>query len=42
MASTPVKKQSARKSQCLFTKIFDVKNKTAKLRVGAAKYKRRA
>ena len=29
MTSTPVKKPSARKSLCLFTNIFDVKNKTA-------------
>ena len=30
MTSTPVKKPSARKSLCLFTKILDVKPKTAK------------
>ena len=40
MTSTPVKKTSARKSQFLFTNIFDVKKKTAKCRVGAAKSKR--
>ena len=37
MTSTTVKKHSARKSLCLSTKIFDVKNKTAKRRIGAAK-----
>ena len=37
MTSTPVKKPSARKSLCLFTNIFDVKNKITKRRVGAAK-----
>ena len=42
MTSTPVKKQSARKSLCLFTNILDVKNKTEKRRVGAAKSKRKA
>ena len=42
MTQTTVKKPSARKSLCLFTNIFDVKNKTAKRRVGAAKSKRRA
>ena len=36
MASTPVKKPSARKSLCLFTNIFDVKKKIEKLRIGAA------
>ena len=39
---TPVKKPSAKKSLCLFTNILKVKKKTAKLRVGAAKYKLRA
>ena len=42
MTSTPVKKTSASKSLCLFTNIFDVKKKTAKFRVVAAKYKCRA
>ena len=42
MTSTPVKKKSSRKSLCLFTNIFDVKKKTAKRRVGAAKSKRRS
>ena len=42
MTSTPVKKQSARKSLCLFTNIFDVKNKTAERSIGAAKSKFRA
>ena len=42
MTSTPVKKPSARKSMCLFTNIFYVKNKTIKRRVGAAKSKLRA
>ena len=41
MTSTPVKKQSDRKSLCLFTNIFDVKKKSAKCRVGAAKSKHR-
>ena len=41
MNQTTVKKPSARKLMCLFTNIFDVKNKTAKRRVGAAKSKRR-
>ena len=35
ITSTPVKKISAWKSLCLFTSIFDVKNKTAKRRFGA-------
>ena len=35
MTSSPVKKPSARKTLCLFTKIFDVKPKTAKLRIVA-------
>ena len=34
MAPTPVKKPSARKSQCLFTNILDVKKETALHRVG--------
>ena len=42
MPSTPVKKPSARKSLCLFTKILDVKPKTAKRRFVAAKYRRKA
>ena len=42
MTSTPFKKPSARKSLCLFTKILNVKKKTAKRRVGAAKSKPRA
>ena len=42
MTSTPIKKPSARKSLCLFTNIFDVKPKTEKRRVGAAKSKSRA
>ena len=42
MTSTPVKKLSARKSLCLFINIFDVRKKTAKRRIGAAKSKRRA
>ena len=42
MTSTPVKKPSARKSLCLFTKILDVKPKTAEQRIVAAKSKRRA
>ena len=33
MASTPFKKQSDRKSLCLFTNILDVKPKTAKRRL---------
>ena len=36
MPSTPVKKPIARKSMCLFTNIINVKNKTAKRRIGAA------
>ena len=39
MISTPFKKPRASKSLCLFTNIFDVKKKTAKRRVGAAKSK---
>ena len=42
MTQTTVKKPSARKSLCLFTNIFDVKKKTAKRRVGAAKSKCRS
>ena len=42
MTSTPVKKPSARKSLCLFTNILDVKPKTAKIRIVAAKYKLRS
>ena len=42
MTKTTVKKPSDRKSLCLFTNIFDVKKKTAKRRVGAAKSKHRA
>ena len=42
MASTPVKKPSARKSLCLFTNILNIKNKTAKCFIGAAKSKRRS
>ena len=42
MTSAPVKKPSARKSLCLFTNILDVKKKTAKHRIGAAKSKRKA
>ena len=42
MTSTPFKKKSARKSLCMFTKISEVKNKTACRRVGVAKYKRKA
>ena len=41
MTSTPVKKPSTRKSLCLFTNIFDVRNKTAKRRIGSAKLKHR-
>ena len=36
------KKLSARKSLCLFTNILNVKKKTAKRRVGAAKSKRKS
>ena len=42
MTSTPFNKPSARKSLCLFTNIFDVKPKTAKLCIGVAKSKRTA
>ena len=41
MTSTPVF-LSASKSLCLFTNIFDVKNKTTKHRIEAAESKRRA
>ena len=39
---TPIKNPSASKSLCLFTKLLDVKPKTAKRRIVATKYKRRA
>ena len=39
---SPVKKPSARKSLCMFTKALDVNKKTAYRRVGASKYKRKA
>ena len=42
MSSSPVKKPSARKSLCLFTKILDVKPTTAKRCFVAAKYRRKA
>ena len=42
MKSTPVKKRSARKSLCLFTNILDVKQKTEKRCIEAAKSKRKA
>ena len=42
MASTPVNKPSFKKSLCLFTNILDVKPKTAKRRIVAAKPKRRS
>ena len=42
MTQTTVNKPSARKSLCLFTKIFYVKRKAGKLRIGAAKSKRRS
>ena len=41
MKSTPVKKPTARKAQCLFTNIVYVK-KTATCRVGASKSKRKS
>ena len=41
MTSPPVKKPSARKSLCLFTNVLDVKPKTAKRCISAAKSKRR-
>ena len=37
MTSTPVKKPSAMKLLFIFTNIFDIKKKTAKCRIGAAK-----
>ena len=40
-SSTPVKKPSARKSLCMFTKVLEVKN-TAYRQVGAAKSNRKA
>ena len=40
MTSTPVKKPSAQKPLCMFTKTLEVKNKTAYCRFGAAKSKR--
>ena len=42
MTSKQVKKQSAQKSLCMFTTIFEVNKKTAYFRVGYAKYKRKA
>ena len=42
MASTPVKKPSARKSLCLFTNILNVRQKTAKLCIVSEKSKHRA
>ena len=42
MTSTPVKKPSAGKSLCLFTNILDVKPKTEKCHILAARLKRRA
>ena len=42
MKSTSVKKPSARKPLCIFTNILDVKPKTAKCRIVAAKSKLRA
>ena len=42
MTSTPAKKPSASKSLCLFTKILDIKPKTAERLIVAAKYKHRA
>ena len=42
MTPTPVKKPSARKSLCLFTKILDAKNKTAVRQVRAEKSKHKA
>ena len=42
MTSTPIKKQSARKSLCLFTNILDVQPKTAKRRFVAAKSRRKS
>ena len=42
MTSLPVKKQSAQKSLCMFTNIFDVKNESVYRQVGSAKSKRKA
>ena len=42
MQSTSVKKPSANKSLCLFTNILDVKPKTEKRRIVAAKSKRKS
>ena len=42
LTSLPVKKPSARKSLCLFTKILDVQHKTAKRRFVAARSGRKA
>ena len=42
MTSTPVKKTSARKELYLFTNILNVKNKTARRRIGSEESKRRA
>ena len=42
MKSSSVKKPSARKPLCLFTDILDVKPKTEKLRIVAAKSKRKS
>ena len=42
LTSIPVKKLSASKSLCLFTNILDVKPKTAKRHIVAAKSKRRS
>ena len=42
MTKTTVKKPSARKSLCLFTNIFDVKQKIEKHRVGSEESKYRA
>ena len=42
MTSTPVKKPSASKSLCLFTNILDIRPKTEKCRIVAAKYKLKA
>ena len=40
--STSVKKSSSLKSLCMFTNVLEVKTKTAYLRVGAEKSKRKA
>ena len=42
MTQTIIKKPSDSKSLFIFTNIFDVKNNTAKRRIGFAKSKRRA